>query len=183
MCTDRRRQGQLEARSMQPLVQHARPVPLESQQLQPGGTSIREDEHSAALRWIMIASLTRCLRESIEATSHVDRIGADEDSNPNTAFGEPATQAAERARDSGAALTRSISRSSRALSGVACRRPATARPNDAVAVTSCLMRPNRCLRSYAVLRENFALARSLRDRARSSMVNPVRRRSCIPPGF
>src|SRR5688572_7412601 len=67
---------------MQPLVQHAGPIPLEPQQLQPGGTSICEDEHRAALHWIVIATLPRRLRQPIEATSHVDRLRADEDSHP-----------------------------------------------------------------------------------------------------
>jgi hypothetical protein len=77
-----RRQEQLEACSMQPLVQHARPVALEPQQLQPGGTSIREDEYRPALHWIVATTLARRLSEPIEAASPVDRLRADEDSNP-----------------------------------------------------------------------------------------------------
>jgi len=95
-----RRQGQLESCSMQALVQHAGAIPLEPQQLQSGGASIREDEYRAALHRIVIAVLTRRLGQPIEATSHVDRLRADEDSNPAWDHAVLASTARSRSSDS-----------------------------------------------------------------------------------
>jgi hypothetical protein len=70
-----------ERRSDQSEYADARAVALEPQKLQLRRAPIGEHEHRASLQRVHTRALARSLRETIEATSHVDGLRAHEDPN------------------------------------------------------------------------------------------------------